>query len=75
MTEYRLYFLNDQDHVSTKPLELVCRDDDEAVRIALEYRYPNTMELWQLRRLVTRIEPSWNVGAELQTLAGKDPSA
>lgn len=54
--EYRLYFLNQSDHI-TEFLAFEESDDDAAVVVALERARGRPVELWQRERLVMRHGP------------------
>ena len=51
MTHYRLYRLDDADHIR-QAFDLDCADDDEAVRTAATYVDGLAVELWQSTRKV-----------------------
>ena len=55
MSHYRLYLLDDHDHI-TRGLDLSCRDDLDAKSAAEMYRAAHAVELWQGPRLVGRLE-------------------
>ena len=57
MREYRLYFLDKDDHV-LRAVDLTCDDDGEAIAASAEHRHSHAKELWELARLVCRLEPS-----------------
>ena len=57
MREYRLYFLDKDDHV-LRAVDLTCDDDGQATAASAEHRYTHAKELWGLARLVCRLEPS-----------------
>jgi hypothetical protein len=54
MCGYRLYLLDDRDHI-TSAMDLECEDDAHAVRLA-ETSLNAPMELWQGARLVKRFD-------------------
>ncbi len=57
MRDYRLYFLDNSDHVR-RAVDLQCEDDDHAIANAVEHAHPHARELWELSRLVRRFESS-----------------
>jgi hypothetical protein len=52
MGGYRLYLLDDRDHI-TSAMDLECEDDAEAIRLA-ESSLHAPMELWRGARLVKK---------------------
>ena len=56
MTHYRLYFLDDDDHIR-HAVSLECENDDEATELARGHADGRTLELWQGARLVARMAP------------------
>lgn len=55
MGEYRLYYLDDANHIRGV-VEFVCRDDEEAAEQARSRADGRVMELWSRDRLVQRFE-------------------
>ena len=55
MSHYRLYVLDDHDHI-IRGLDLSCRDDLDAKSAAELYLAANAVELWQGPRLVAHLE-------------------
>ena len=55
MSHYRLYLLDEHDHV-VHGLDLNCRDDQDARLAAGRFRIGNAVELWQGRRRVGRLD-------------------
>lgn len=56
MPEYRLYFLNDGDRI-IRAQDLDCADDDAAIAAALALDHAAVIEIWNRRRLVSRVRP------------------
>jgi hypothetical protein len=54
MMNYRLYFLDDADHIQGV-VEFDCADDAEAVALAQTYADGRTMELWRRDRWIRRL--------------------
>ena len=57
MTHYRLYLLDDEDHIhpTNPPVDLDCANDDEAIAMAATYVDGHTVELWEKTRKVVRL--------------------
>ena len=53
MRGYRLYFFNRDDHIR-EAVELICPDDEDALRAIDTHRDGRAMELWCGARLVKR---------------------
>jgi hypothetical protein len=57
MPEYRIYLVTEDNHIAAAPIRFVCDDDVAAVQHSEDVRNRNgVMQLWQGRRLVTRLE-------------------
>ena len=54
MREYRLYLLDDRDHIRSA-VDLECEDDAQAIRLA-KTSTSAPMELWQGARKVKKID-------------------
>ena len=54
MTHYRLYLLDDGNHIR-RAFDLDCADDDEAVKTAETYVDGHAVELWERTRKVARM--------------------
>ena len=54
MSHYRLYLLNEGDHI-VRGLDLSCRDDLDAKLAAELFRASSAVELWQGQRLVAQL--------------------
>ena len=57
MADYRLYFLDQNNHVRHVVPLADCADDEAAIRTAVSHSNAQAMELWLLDRLVRRFEP------------------
>ncbi|HEY1749894.1 MAG TPA: hypothetical protein VGG29_01435 [Caulobacteraceae bacterium] len=57
MPDYRLYFLDADDHIR-HVVELECTDDRQAMDVVEEHVDGRTMELWRRARLVHRFPAS-----------------
>ncbi len=57
MAHYRLYILDDADHIRSA-LDLDCADDAEAVGAAQAHKNGHAVELWKGARRVLRVEAS-----------------
>lgn len=55
MTDYRLYFLDDANHIRGV-VEFACADDVQAVGRAADYADGRRMELWSRDRLLRKFE-------------------
>lgn len=55
MADYRLYFLDEANHIRGA-VEFTCRDDDEATAQARSRADGRAMELWSRERFVKRFE-------------------
>ena len=58
MPIYRLYSLREDGHIDEPPTVVDCQDDDSAVEKAKQYLDGKAIEVWEHRRLVTRLEPA-----------------
>jgi hypothetical protein len=56
MTEYRICFVTPDGHIAAAPLRFACDNDLDAVQHARTLVDRNVIQLWQGRRLVTRIK-------------------
>lgn len=54
MADYRLYFLDDLNHIR-HAVEFECECDAEAIEAVEQHRDGRAMELWQRSRLVKKI--------------------
>jgi hypothetical protein len=59
VADYKLYFMNRQNHISRR-IDLDCRDDEHAIEVVSEHarNADFALELWQGTRLVRRFEPA-----------------
>ena len=55
MADYRLYFLDSENHIRRR-MDLVCRDDAHAIETVAEHAPRGGVELWQGARLVRRFD-------------------
>ena len=55
MADYRIFFLDSDGHVRNA-VEMDCENDEAAVAFAQEKFDGRCMELWQLGRMVSRLE-------------------
>ena len=53
MADYRLYFLDRQDHIRDVKA-LTCADDEQAVQLAAAYAAGGRLELWRRSTLIRR---------------------
>jgi hypothetical protein len=56
MIDYRLYFLDSAGHI-VRGEEFVAPSDEAALEHARQYVNGKALELWNMTRLVARIEP------------------
>jgi hypothetical protein len=56
MREYKLYLLDDKDHIRSA-VDLECEDDKQAIRLA-KASLNAPMELWQGSRKIKKFEPA-----------------
>lgn len=54
MSGYRLYFLDEEDHI-IRANELECSSDEEAIVTAEQCRDGRDVELWQKARFIKKI--------------------
>ena len=55
MAHYRLYFLNDKNHIR-RAVSLECDDDASAIALINQHRDGHAMELWEGARRVARFK-------------------
>lgn len=55
MVDYRLYFMDANNHIRRR-VDLDCRDDAHAIEVVGEHAPHGRVELWQRDRLVKRFE-------------------
>jgi hypothetical protein len=59
MPTYRFYSVEHDGHIADLPAIVDCDDDQMALKRAKnQYLYGKAIEVWHLRRLVTRLEPT-----------------
>jgi hypothetical protein len=56
MVGYYAYIIGDDDHVAGR-VQVICRNDDEAKRLAKQLVDGHAIELWQEARMIERFEP------------------
>jgi hypothetical protein len=56
MPDYRLYSITQDNHIASRPVTIVCDDDTTAVQQSQKLVDRNDIQLWQGRRLVTRLK-------------------
>jgi hypothetical protein len=57
MPTYRLYALDNQNHVTGPPQIITSDSDEEAIQRAQVFMDVRALELWELERRVARIDP------------------
>jgi hypothetical protein len=55
MPDYRIYAITQDNHIASTPVTIVC-DDTTAVQQSQNLLDRNDIQLWQGRRLVTRLK-------------------
>jgi hypothetical protein len=53
---YRIYSITQDNHIASRPVTIVCDDDTTAVQQSQKLLDRNDIQLWQGRRLVTRLK-------------------
>ena len=56
MPDYRIYSMTQDNHIAATPVTTVCEDDRTAVQHSQKLLDRNDIQLWQGRRLVTRLK-------------------
>jgi hypothetical protein len=56
MPDYRIYSITQDNHIASRPVTIVCDDDTTAVQQSQKLLDRNDVQLWQGRRLVTRLK-------------------
>jgi hypothetical protein len=56
MPDYRIYSITQDNHIASTPVTIVCDDDTTAVQQSQKLLDHNDIQLWQGRRLVTRLK-------------------
>ena len=56
MPNYRIYSITEDNHIARTPVTIVCDDDTTAVQQSQKLLDRNDIQLWQGRRLVTRLK-------------------
>ena len=62
LPEYRLYRLNADNHVDEPSVDINVADDAEAVLAAFRIDHAAVIEVWNGKRLVTRVYPGGKAG-------------
>jgi hypothetical protein len=57
MPTYRLYTITPDEHIQAPPAVVECEDDQAAIERAKQLLDGRAIEVWQLDRRVTRLEP------------------
>jgi hypothetical protein len=58
MPNYRICAITEDNHIASAPVTTVCDDDRTAVQHSQKLLDRNDIQLWQGRRLVTRLNES-----------------
>jgi hypothetical protein len=56
MPDYRICSITEDNHIASTPLTIVCDDDQTAIQRSQKLLDRNDVQLWQGRRLVTRLK-------------------
>jgi hypothetical protein len=56
MPDYRIYLVTEDDHIASAPVKIACDDDLSAVRQSQKLLDRHDIQLWEGRRLVTRLK-------------------
>ena len=56
MSEYRICLITQDNHIANTPVTIVCDDDQTAIERSQKLLDRNDVQLWQGRRLVTRLK-------------------
>jgi hypothetical protein len=77
MPDYRVYLITEDNHIASAPIKIACDDDLMAVRQSQKLLDHHDIQLWEGRRLVTRIKatllPGAGLPARLRADDGQDP--
>ena len=57
MPGYRIYRVDEERHIHSFPVEIMCDTDEQAIQQARQYVDGLAVEVWQRDRLVKRLEP------------------
>jgi hypothetical protein len=55
MPDYRICSITEDKHIASTPVTIVCDDDQIAIQRSQKLLDRNDVQLWQGRRLVTRL--------------------
>jgi hypothetical protein len=55
MPDYRICSITEDNHIASTPVIIVCDDDQTAIQRSQKLLDRNDVQLWQGRRLVTRL--------------------
>jgi hypothetical protein len=58
MAQYRIYTLTADEHIQTPPEIIECPDDEAAIRRAQYLLDGHAIEVWQMKRMIIRLEPA-----------------
>jgi hypothetical protein len=56
MPDYRICLITQDNHIASTPVTIVCDDDKTAVQHSQKLLDRNDIQLWQGRRMVTRLK-------------------
>ena len=56
MPDYRIYLVTEGNHIASAPVKIACDDDLSAVRQSQKLLDRHDIQLWEGRRLVTRLK-------------------
>jgi hypothetical protein len=56
MPDYRICLITQDNHIASAPVTIVCDDDLTAIDCSQKLLDRNDVQLWQGRRLVTRLK-------------------
>jgi hypothetical protein len=63
MSQYRVFFIDDDGHIRCVPEIIECTDDKEAIGKAVPLLGGRYLEMWKLKRLVFRLAPALSTPA------------
>jgi hypothetical protein len=56
MPDYRIYLITEDDHIASPPVKIACDDDLSAIGQSKKLLERHDIQLWEGRRLVTRLK-------------------
>jgi hypothetical protein len=56
MPDYRIYLVTEDNHIASAPVKIACDNDLSAIRQSQKLLDRHDIQLWQGRRLVTRLK-------------------